>query len=397
MSIFYRYRNFVDILFTLLIVAVAIPGGARAALTLRSASLIKVSKRLTLTAKTGTTASDHLFSKDLFKSITSARPLFAFSLINKDNPETGAAAVVTKQPTVMPDDGAPSIPVSANGPFVVKDGSGQTVVTVAGGQQIKITYFQEKYYLFGASGFIVASANSFQVEPRGSSIVELPNYSDWNWNKTVNLNKFRGAIEVVYSTVSHKLWAVNTLPLEDYLKGVSEASADAPEEHLKVMSIIERSYAWYHLHNNSRHQGEPFDLKNSRGGNGDDQIYQGYLAEQRLPRLAAAAVKTSGQVVTYQGNPVITPYSSNPGGRTRTPKEAGWNYNWPWVQSVPDPDTVGMRRDGHGVGLSGYGSRKRAERGKSAAQILSYYFPATAIGTVPTAGVNIRIAIYAAK
>ena len=94
---------------------------------------------------------------------------------------------------------------------------------------------------------------------------------------------------------------------------------------------------------------------------------------------------------------VITPYSSNPGGRTRTPKEAGWNYDWPWVQSVPDPDTVGMRRNGHGVGLSGYGSRKRAERGDTAAQILSYYFPGTAIGVVPTAGATIRIAIYAAK
>jgi len=392
----YRYHIFVDLLFALLIVAVALPGGARMISTSRSESLIKAGNHLALTAKS-TTDVEQLFSKDSFKAITSVRPLFAFSLINKDSLKPGHAGVVTRQPTIMPPESAVSVPVSADGSFVVKDSSGQTVVTVTADQQIKITYFQGEYYLFGASGFILASPNSFRVEPQGPSILKLTNYTDWNWNKSVNLNEFRGAIDVVYSTVSKKLWAINVLPLEDYLKGVSEASADAPEEHLKVMSIIERSYAWYHLHDDSRHKGEPFDLKNSRGGNGDDQIYQGYLAERRLPRLAAAAAKTSGQVATYQGKPVITPYSSNPGGRTRTPKEAGWNYDWPWVQSVPDPDTVGMRRVGHGVGLSGYGSRKRAERGEAAAQILSYYFPGTTIGVVPTAGVTIRIAIYAAK
>lgn len=336
-----------------------------------------------------------LFSAKLIARIKSARPSVAFSLAGLSSPVPSANAA---SPVVPPPTDAPAVPLSAGGPFDVQDSQGRSVAVAAAGRQVKVAYYSGNYYLFGPNGFIKASAGPLRAVPIGSAIISLPGFTDWNWDHTLNLNSFRGVIEVRYSPVSKVLWAINELPLEDYLKGVSEASADAPVEHLKVMSIIERSYAWYHLNTGTRHQGEPFTLANSRSGNGDDQIYQGYLAETRLPRVAAAAVATAGEVVTYQGRPVITPYSSNPGGRTRSPQEAGWgNVNWPWVKSVPDPDTAGMARSGHGVGLSAYGSLKRAGRGESAQAILGYYFPGTAIGHVPMADKKIRISIYSVK
>ena len=222
----------------------------------------------------------------------------------------------------------------------------------------------------------------------------LPGYVDMNWNNTVNLNWFRGLIEIAYSNKSNRLWAINELYLEDYLRGIAEAKHDAPVEHLKVMSILARSYAVHHLANGGRHEGEPFHLKNSRNNNGDDQVYRGYLAEIRQPRIAQAAASTAGQVVTYRGRTVITPYSSRPSGRTRSPAEAGWNVDWPWVVPVPDPDTVGMTRIGHGVGLSGYGSRKRAERGDTATQITGYYFTGTSIGKIDTSSQLVRVTIF---
>jgi len=148
------------------------------------------------------------------------------------------------------------------------------------------------------------------------------------------------------------------------------------------------------LNNGGRHPGEPFHLKNSRNGNGDDQVYRGQMSETRQPQIAKAAGDTAGTVVTYQGTPVITPYSTRADGRTRSPEEAGWKVNWPWVKSVPDPDTAGMSRLGHGVGLSAYGSRKRAERGDNHAQILAYYFPGTSLGQVDTGSRGLRVAIY---
>ncbi len=318
------------------------------------------------------------------------------TMLLKPKPETNSnLSPAMIAPTVQPvyDANTAFISISSDGPWKITDAQNHQLVKLSKDQVAKISYLNNKYLLITPSQSFYSSTY-LQAVPIADSILNLPDYYDWNWNKTVNLNSFRGKIEVRYSTKSKVLWAINKLPLEDYLKGITEASPNDPEEHLKVMAIIERSYAWYHLQNGGKHPGEPFILKNSRNGNGDDQIYQGYLAEKRLPTLVAAVKATSGKVVTYNGQPVITPYSTSAGGRTLSPKEAGWNFNWPWVKSLPDPDTAGMPRIGHGVGLSGVGSRKRAERGENYRQILSYYFPGTSIGSIPSDKKNINIAIY---
>ena len=290
--------------------------------------------------------------------------------------------------------GAPRIEVGASGTFVAKT-DGKELASFEKNQRPAAGYSNNRYYLAEGGRTIVVSDKPIEFEPKAAgTALSLPGYTDMNWNNTVNLNWFRGSVEMAYSPVSNRLWAVNELYFEDYLRGIAEAHHDAPEEHLKVMAIVSRSYAVHHLANGGRHPGEPFHLKNSRNGNGDDQVYRGYMAEQRQPRIAQAASDTAGVVVTYEGRPVITPYSSRPSGRTRSPAEAGWNVVWPWVVSVPDPDTAGMTRLGHGVGLSGYGSRTRAERGEAAAQILAYYFPGTTLGQAATANQKVRVSIY---
>ena len=284
--------------------------------------------------------------------------------------------------------------MGASGTFIAKT-AGKELASFDKNQRPTVGYSNNRYYLAENDRTIVVSDKPIEFQPKASgTALSLPGYTDMNWNNTVNLNWFRGSIEMVYSSISHRLWAVNELYLEDYLRGIAEAKHDSSKEHLKVMAIVARSYAVHHLANGGRHQGEPFQLKNSRNGNGDDQVYRGYMAEQRQPRIAQAAADTAGVVVTFEGRTVITPYSSRPSGRTRSPAEAGWNVDWPWVVSVPDPDTAGMTRVGHGVGLSGYGSRARAERGETAAQILAYYFPGTTLGQAATANQKVRVSIY---
>lgn len=311
-----------------------------------------------------------------------------------DAPGAGAAVAAFKPtPTPPIPAGAPVDNISATGPFSAQIAeAGRKDFTAAG--TVAVGYAQGTYYLMQNGGTIATSSRPIKIMPAGGTILSLPDFKDPNWNNTANLNAFRGNIEVAYSAASKQLWAVNELSVEDYLRGMAEASADAPEEHLKVMVIVSRSYVVHHLAGGGRHPGEPFQLKNSRNGNGDDQVYRGYNAEMRQPRIAKSVGDTAGTVVTYQGKPVITPYSTCPGGRTLSPAEARWKVHWPWVQSVPDPDTAGMARNGHGVGLSGIGSRKRAERGDSAAAILGYYFPGTSLGQVDTAPQVVRVAIY---
>ncbi len=324
-----------------------------------------------------------------FKPVTAVFKLESTEASSAQKP----AALSTQKPTEMPH-GAISLSVSASGAFAaVVPGAGRA--TFKKNQEAKVAFRDGTYYLIQDRQVTATSKSPIKFSPSGpDSFLSLPGYTDLNWNQTVNLNSFRGSIEIVRSEKSKTLWAVNELGLEDYLRGIAEASHDSPVEHLKVMAIVSRSYAVHHLSKGGRHAGEPFHMKNSQNGNGDDQVYRGYSAEQRLPRIAKAAADTKGTVVTYQGNPVITPYSTRASGRTRTPAEAGWNYDWPWVKSVPDPDTQGMTRLGHGVGLSGYGSKKRAERGDSAAVILGYYFPGSSLGQVDTSSQIIRVSIY---
>ncbi len=344
--------------------------------------------------KNVTESASQLFSKGTIKKITESKTMLTYYL-SAVSADDNIKLSVNNPPTTAPPNEAAKISVGATGPFQIKNETEETIAKVSGSNTVDISYYENTYFLLIDAKLISTSSDGFIVDAGSDNAIILPSYTDLNWNKTVNLNQFRGVIDIKYSKKSKKLWAVNELSLEDYLRGVSEAKADAPSEHLKVMAIVERSYAWHHIKNGGKHEGEPFILKNSRGGNGDDQIYQGYLAELRLPTIVSAAVATRGSVVTYLGDPVITPYSSNPGGRTLSPQEAGWgNLNWPWVKSVPDPDTAGMVKNGHGVGLSGVGSLKRAERGEKNENILGYYFPGTSIGQVPSDSVMMRVAIY---
>jgi len=171
---------------------------------------------------------------------------------------------------------------------------------------------------------------------------------------------------------------------------MSEASASSHPTHLRTMAIAERSYAYYHLVRGGKHPGEPFHLKNSRQGNGDDQVYAGYGFEELAPAIGQASSDTAQRVVTYGGTPVITPYSSRTDGNTRSAQEA-WGWSAPWLVSVADPDCAGMTRLGHGVGLSAYGALKRAERGDSYQNILSYYYQGTSLGNINNPGIVIAI------
>lgn len=310
-------------------------------------------------------------------------------------PNGSSGSVTTSLATNLasPPEQAPSVTISSSGPISVSSQDGLSLMLGAD-ENAKVYYAQQNYFLVVEGQTKAVTKKPILFKSQSNQPLYLNDYTDLSWDKTVNLNAFAGAIEVVYSATSKHLWAVNELPLETYLQGVTEAAADGAPEYLKTMAIVARSYAYYHINNGGRHKGEPFHLKNSRNGNGDDQVYQGYLAVVRVPQIAKAAKQTKGQVVTYNGKPVITPYSAVAGGRTLSPQEAGWSYNWPWVKSVPDPDTAGRRRLGHGVGLSGLGAKKRAERGATALQILQYYFPGTSVGQVNTDNIKIRVAIY---
>ncbi|MFA7302046.1 MAG: SpoIID/LytB domain-containing protein, partial [Candidatus Shapirobacteria bacterium] len=125
------------------------------------------------------------------------------------------------------------------------------------------------------------------------------------WNKTTSDNRFRNVIEVRYTEPAKKVWYINELPLESYLKGLAETTNASPLEFQKVMATAARSYAMYHYL-----RGIEYNLIDASTKHADDhfhvdayydQVYRGYNSEIRMPGLSAAIEATRGVTVAYAG------------------------------------------------------------------------------------------------
>src|SRR4051794_6869947 len=129
--------------------------------------------------------------------------------------------------------------------------------------------------------------------------------------------------------------AVNAAALDDYVRGVvsAESPSSWPIEALKAQAVAARTYA----------------ITTSKGGTGWDQypdtrsqMYRGIAAE--TPSTNQAVAETAGQVVTYQGKPVVTYFFSTSGGRTENVENVFGGAPQPWLRSVDDPyDNVSPR------------------------------------------------------
>lgn len=203
-----------------------------------------------------------------------------------------------------------------------------------------------------------------------NGVIEIVNFENRpEWNKSLNDNLFRGIIEI--QNVDGKLTIINELPLEDYLKGIAEISNGDPVEKIKTIIILARSYAKYYRDTGKKFPGKPYDLDDDPD---HTQKYRGYGLELRSPNIVAAAEETRGEIVTYDGKAIITPYFNQSDGRTRSAEEVwGWKDS-PYLKSVPDEFCGTKELLGHGVGLSGCGSTILAKQGKTAEEIIKYYY-----------------------
>jgi stage II sporulation protein D len=156
-----------------------------------------------------------------------------------------------------------------------------------------------------------------QVAPAGGGVLQL-----------AGAGSYRGRLELrpdVFGAVN----AINALPLEEYVAGVvaRESPSSWPIEALKAQAVAARTYA----------------VTTSKAGAGFDQyadtrsqVYGGIAAETTSSNEAVAA--TRGQVVTYDGAPVVTYFFSTSGGRTENVENAfAGSDPKPWLKSVKDP------------------------------------------------------------
>jgi stage II sporulation protein D len=137
---------------------------------------------------------------------------------------------------------------------------------------------------------------------------------------------YRGVLEL--RPAGFGIDAVNAVALDDYVKGVvsAESPSSWPLEALKAQAVAARTYA----------------ITTTKGGAGFEhyadtrsQVYRGVAAE--TPTTDQAVAETAGQVVTFEGRPVVTYFFSTSGGRTENVENSFGGEPQPWLKSVEDP------------------------------------------------------------
>ena len=112
----------------------------------------------------------------------------------------------------------------------------------------------------------------------------------------------------------------------------------------------------------------------------EDQAYGGASAE--TPQTSRAVMQTRGIVLTYGGKVIPAYYHASSGGKTVS-SGAVWARDLPYIKSVPAYDE-GIRKNGHGVGMSQHGANNLANKGYNAYQILNYFYKNVKFSVVKT-------------
>lgn len=192
----------------------------------------------------------------------------------------------------------------------------------------------------------VKNASPYRIKVQGSTVEfimeaeEFKGYpqfqgvdKDASGTAVVDLGdrKYKGRIEI--GRYDKKLLTVvNTLYIEDYIKGVvpCEMPSSWHMDALKAQAVCARSYALA----NSGYKSEssltnPFDLSDST----NSQMYKGYNGE--TDRTNSAVAQTKGQTLRYNNKTISPYYYSTSGGRTESVEDV-WSKGLPYLRSEPD-------------------------------------------------------------
>lgn len=195
------------------------------------------------------------------------------------------------------------------------------------------------------------SSNKIVIKPESNGFVSVKR----KW--------YRGHFQLINDGLG--LTVINDIPLEQYLQGVVPSEMPSSWEHdaHKAQAIAARSYALANLGKRSKYG---YDLKDTP----EDQAYGGASAE--TPQTNDAVAETEGLVLVHNGKIIPAYYSASAGGQTTTAGQV-WTKDLAFLKSVPSYDD-GIKKNGHGVGMSQYGANNLAKKGYNAYQILKYFY-----------------------
>jgi len=172
------------------------------------------------------------------------------------------------------------------------------------------------------------SAREVRIAPDGLLVGGRPVGVSWTpsgsgpWR--VGERTLRGQVRV--RARSGQLEVLNRVGLEQYVASTvgGEMSPSWPREALRAQAVAARTYV---LHEAAKRRSSAWDVRATELS----QVYRGIEAETDETRSAARS--TRGEVLTYQGEPILAVFHSTAGGRTATAGEV-WGRDLPYLRVV---------------------------------------------------------------
>lgn len=274
-----------------------------------------------------------------------------------------------------------SISITAQKPYEIRTEKGDLFAALQAGEISTVTFdFSTLQYTLSTPQatsttpyYLKFGPQQIGTEPTQDNdlIFEITSYQNRpGWTTAINDNKVRNRVEVRYAPKTDRLWLINELTFESYLKGIAETSNNSAQEFQKTLIVAARTFGKYHIERGTKHAGDNVTVFATDA----DQIYRGYNAEIRLPNVTKAVDDTRGVMVFYNNSLAITPYYSQSDGRTRSWSEVWGGDPKPWLIGKDDPCCKNLPMLGHGVGMSARGAVQMALEGKTFEEILKYYY-----------------------
>ena len=148
----------------------------------------------------------------------------------------------------------------------------------------------------------------------------------------VSDGRYDGSLLIAAGPGGRELEVINTLNIEDYVRGVvaMESPATWQPAELEAQAIASRTFAL---------TAGPFNGGFDVYADSRSQVYGGVDAQ--TPSTDAAVAATTGQIVTYRGVAVITYFFASSGGRTADVQQAfAGSAAEPWFTPSPTLTTT---------------------------------------------------------
>ena len=137
-----------------------------------------------------------------------------------------------------------------------------------------------------------------------------------------------------------------TMTLEEYLPGVvrGEMPAVFEQEALKAQAVAERTYIYYRMHQERKaaHPEADVCLDSSCCASyisaRDAAQKWGENGEEYEEKIQQAVAQTDGQVVLYEGEPIMAVFHSSSAGHTAKSGDV-WQGDIPYLSSVVTPES----------------------------------------------------------